>query len=112
VVRTPEHQFIRYLAETYKHLPDDSFYENINPYLRIWLYEGWIHDKEQHTELLRNVAIFLGSFINPEMAHKLVKKENPDFTTTDLDTTSKMVRESILEEDNKKRKKKRKVING
>jgi hypothetical protein len=95
-------------------LPDDPFYENINPYLKVWLYESWLHDKELELEKLRDQAIFIGSFFNPEMAYKLMKNEEPDFQSTDIDESNRMVREKILEAEREKRKnkkrKKRKVV--
>lgn len=96
-------------------LPDDPFYERINPYLKVWLYESWLHDKELESERLKQQAILIGSFFNPEMAQKMIKDERPDFQSTDLDETSTAVREKILEDiaDKKrgrKKRKKRKVI--
>lgn len=94
--------------------PDDPFYEHINPYLKVWLYESWLHDKELETERLRSQAILIGSFFNPEMANRMIKSENPDFQTTDVEATSKMVREQIIEAEREKRRnkkrKKRKVV--
>lgn len=90
------------------------FYEHINPYLKVWLYESWLHDQELEIDKLRKQAILIGSFFNPEMAQKMLKSENPDFTSTDedLDQANKTVREQILEAEKKDRKKrkKRKVI--
>lgn len=112
VVKTPEHQFIYFLVNLFGKPPDDVFYEHINPYLKVWLYESWLHDKQLETERLRNQAILIGSFFNPEMAQKMVKSENPDFESTDLDETSKTVRDQIIDSEKKgrKRRKKRKVI--
>jgi len=113
-VRTPDHQFIRWLMKTFRELPDSNFYERINPYLKVWLYESWLHERELEIETLRNQAILIGSFFNPEAAQKMIKDENPDFVTTDLDETSAMVRESILEQEREnkkgKKRKKRKVV--
>lgn len=111
VVRTPEHQFLRYLVNIFRKLPDDPFYEHIDPYLKIWLYESWLHDNELEVERLRNQAILVGSFFNPEAAQKMIKSEKPDFASTDVEETSKAIRKQILDQDNKtKRRKKRKVI--
>ena len=114
VVRTPEHQFIREMVKRFKKLPDDPFYENINPYLKVWLYESWLHDKELESEKLRNQAILIGSFFNPEAAQKMIKIEHQDFESTDLEETSSLVREQILEQEREKKtgkkRKKRKVV--
>lgn len=114
VVRSPEHQFIRYLTKLFNKPPDDVFYEHINPYLKVWLYESWLHDQELEVDRLRKQAILIGSFFNPEMAQTMLKNENPDFASTDedLDKANKAVREQILEAEKKgrKKRKKRKVI--
>ena len=91
-------------------LPDDPVYEHINPYLKIWLYEGWLHDRELEIEKMRQFGIFVGSFSNPEMAQRLIKAENPDHDTTDLDQTSKKVRQSIIDSMKKNRKKRKNKI--
>jgi hypothetical protein len=108
-VRTPNHRFLRYLVNTFGKLPNDPFYEDINPYLRVWLYEGWCHDLELEAEKLRNHAILTGSFSNPEAAQKMIKE--PTYQSTDIEETSRWVREKILESENKgKKRKKRKVV--
>jgi hypothetical protein len=94
-------------------LPNDPFYEDIDAYLKVWLYAGWLHDLEMKAESERNQAILIGSFSNLEMAQRMIKAENPDFETTDFDATSKMVRDKILEQEEVKAKgkrKKRKVV--
>ena len=105
---------MRFLVKTFGKMPDDPFYEDINPYLKVWLYESWLHDRKMESERLRNQAILIGSFFNPEMAQRMVKDERPDFKTTDLDQTTQMVRDHILKEEekaNRKKRKKRKVLN-
>lgn len=95
-------------------LPDDPFYERINPYLKVWLYESWLHEKELEIEKLKQHAILIGSFFNPEAANRMVKDEQPDFKSTDLDETNKIVREKIMEQEKEKKtgkkRKKRKVV--
>lgn len=112
MVRTPEHLFIRHLVKLFGKLPDDPFYENIDAYLKVWLYESWLHDQELENQKLRNQAILIGSFSNLEMAQKMIASENPKAQTTDLDATTKMVHEKILEADKEKKgkRKKRKVV--
>jgi hypothetical protein len=111
-VRTAEGQFVRHLMKTFGKLPDDPWYENINAYLKVWLYESWLHDQELEAQKLRNQAILIGSFSNLEMAQRMIRDENPNVKATDLDETSKKVRERILEADRvgKKTRKKRKVV--
>jgi hypothetical protein len=70
-------------------LPDDPFYERINPYLKVWLYESWLHDKELEIEKLKQHAILTGSFFNPEAANKMIQDENPDLSSTDFEEKEK-----------------------
>jgi hypothetical protein len=119
VVRTPEHQFLYFLVKKFGKLPDGSFYNNdpfsedINPYLKIWLFESWLYECEKEAEKLKNQAILTGSFSNPEMAQKMIKNENPDFKATDGEATAEMLHRQIVEEEKsngQKKKKKRKII--
>lgn len=121
VVRTPDHQFLYFLVKKFGKLPDGSFYDNnpfsedINPYLKIWLYESWLYECEKEAEKLKNQAILTGSFSNPEMAQKMIRDENPDFKSTDGEAVAEELHKQILEEEKnakskKKKKKKRKII--
>lgn len=112
MVRTPEHQFIRYLMKEYHKLPNDPFYENIDAYLKVYLYECWLHDQELEAQKLRNQAILIGSFFNLEMAQKMLSADNPKVKATDLDKTTQKVHEQILEAEksSKRKRKKRKVV--
>ena len=98
--------------KTFGKLPDDPFYEDINAYLKVWLYESWLHDQELEAQKLRNQAILIGSFSNLEMAQGMIRQEHPNVQATDLDETSKKVREQILESNKvgKKKRKKHKVV--
>ena len=96
--------------KTFNRLPDDNFYEDINPYLKAYLYETWIFEQEEEAELRRREIIFLGSFSNPEAARRIAKSEEPDHESSDeeFDKAAEGVREKILEADSNKGKKKRK----
>jgi len=96
--------------KTFNRLPDDNFYEDINPYLKAYLYETWIFEQEEEAELRRREIIFLGSFSNPEAAQRIVKSENPDHSSSDedFDKATEGVRNKIIESDSKKGRKKRK----
>lgn len=112
MVRTSEHQFIRWLVKLFRKLPSDPFYENISAYEKIWLYESWLHDLEMEAQIRKNQAILIGSFSNLEMAQKMVMADNPKAQATDLDATTKKVRENILEatKSPKNKRKRRKVV--
>ena len=98
--------------KTFHKLPDDTFYENINPYLKVLLYESWLYDLELEAQKERNQAILIGSFSNLEMAQKMIQGEHPNAQTTDFDETSKKIRKKILEDNKAKsgKRKKRKVV--
>lgn len=112
VVRTPEYRFVAWLMKWLHKLPSDPFYENINAYEKVLLYETWLYELELEAEKSRNQAILTGSFSNLEMAQRMVQTDNPKAQTTDIDETSRKVRESILEANKAKngKRKKRKVV--
>lgn len=76
------------------------------------MYKSWEYNQEIELEKLRNQAILIGSFFNPEMAKKMIKNENPDYSSSDFDTTTNLIHEELLEKSqpNTKKRKKRKVL--
>lgn len=90
MVREPDHRFLRHLCLAFKKLPNDPFFEQMDPFIKLWLYEGWVHEKELELENARAQAILIGSFHNPEAAHKMVKLENPDYSASDEDVEKVM----------------------
>lgn len=92
-------------------LPNDPFYENINAYLKVWLYESWLHDQELEAQKLKNQAILIGSFSNLEMAQKMVQAENPKAVDANWEETSQKLHENIIKTNKTaKKRKKRKVV--
>ena len=47
------------------------------------MYHSWIQDKDDQAELARSHGILIGSFTNYEAAKKMLKIDNPDFSSTD-----------------------------
>ena len=37
-----EQKFVMYMYRMFGKLPDDSFYVNMKPCIRAWLYENWL----------------------------------------------------------------------
>jgi hypothetical protein len=76
------------------------------------LYKSWEYNQEIELEKLRNQAILIGSFFNPEMAKKMIKNENPDYSSSNFDNTTDLIHEELLEKSqpNTKKRKKRKVL--
>lgn len=98
----------------YGKLPDDPFFEEMNPFIKMWLYESWINEIENEYEKMRQLGILIGSFYNPEAARKIAKQENPDYSTTEeeFEQSLQYVHDHMrqTEELTPQRKKKRKVI--
>lgn len=114
----PEHRFLFYLFDKHGILPDDSWHDEIDPFLRLWLYESWVHEQELEMKRNRALGILIGSFTDPEAAQKMIKHEQPDFVASEEDheETFRQIHEDALKQHNKKgrrsrrRKKKREVI--
>ena len=98
-------------------MPGDPWFDKINPWEKLWLYNSWIHKKEQEMELVRAASILTGSFSNPEMAEKMMKRDRPDYVSTDEDETLEIVRQARKQQNEAEdrpikshRRRKRKVI--
>ena len=64
-------------------MPDDPFFEDMDPLLEMWLWESWCQDLNDKNEFTKAFTILGGSFVNPDMAHKMIKNENPDHMSSD-----------------------------
>lgn len=94
-------------------LPNDDWFEDLDPVLRLWLYESWCRDLEEQNEFARSYAILQGSFTNPDLAHKMIKSENPDFETSDEDfeKISKQMVENNRKQDGGHRRRRKTIVN-
>lgn len=77
-----------YLCETYGKLPSDDFIVNMDPFTKLWLFYGWVEKNKNNSEVLKDQAILIGSFANPEAAQKMlgigvtkVESSDQDFDT-------------------------------
>jgi hypothetical protein len=102
-------------------LPDDPYYEEMDPVLKRWLFENWIGDKKDEAELAKNHAYLLASFDHPDAVKQLVGEGNVHVSTDEeFEESSRMVRDMNLKslglsDLNKKdqgvrRKRKRRII--
>ena len=89
----------------------------MDPVQKIWLYESWGNEQELQVEMARAQSILTGSFSNPDMARNMIRRENPQFKSSDqdLEQSWKIVEESVKEEEGekispRKRRKKRKKL--
>lgn len=102
-------------------MPDDDWFDNIDPLTRLWMYESWCQDLYEKNEFSRNYSILVGSFSNLEMAQKMLKVGQQTFTSSDEDfeeSTRWMIndREKYLKSTkniraSKQRKLRRKILN-
>lgn len=103
------------MCKIYGKRPDDPWFEELDPILRLYMYESWYADLEDKNEFAKSYAILQGSFANPEMARKMVKLDNPDFESSDedFDKVSKSIIEKNrqeLKEASKLKRRKRKLL--
>ena len=90
MVKEPDHKFLHYMCETFQKHPDDSFFEDMDPVIKLWWYESWVHRIETEHENAKAQAIFIGSFTNPEAARRMVKQDTPDVESSDDDFEKSM----------------------
>lgn len=88
--------------EIYKCEPDDPRITDMDPVRKLWMYENWLSDQEDKSELAKNHALLLGSFWNPDAVKQLTKESNTiESSEEDLDETTRMIRQMNLESLNK-----------
>lgn len=94
----------------------------MDPLEKLWLFNGWVQKNKINVDILRDHAIFTGSFSNLEMAKQVSKK--PDYSSSDEDwdkswdyIQSQPVKDSALKDINKegfrnskRRNRRRKVV--
>lgn len=81
MVKEADHQFLFFLSKTYGKLPNDPFFEDMDPFVKLWLYESWSNELEQNLDKDRALGILIGSFSNPEAARDMHSKLNPQFVS-------------------------------
>lgn len=102
---------MKYLCEMFKVDIDDPIITEMDPIRKQWWYESWVLGIEKDLEKWRALGILIGSFTNPEAAQKMMKRERPDYATTDeeFERSYEMVEEAPVEQKPRKRRR-RKVI--
>lgn len=71
------------MCKIYKKLPDDPFFEEIDPVLKAWMYNSWVQDIQEKMERSKELGLLIGSFTNYDAVRKIIKSENPDHIMTD-----------------------------
>lgn len=59
-------------------MPDDEWFDKIDPLQKLWLFESWQCDEKEKHEFAKEYGIFIGAFSNLEMAKQL---SNPGGTS-------------------------------
>lgn len=44
----------------------------MNPFTKLWLFYGWVEKNKNQGDILKDQAILIGSFTNPEAAQKML----------------------------------------
>lgn len=82
-MKEPEHRFHWFLCKTYQKLPDDNWFEELDPMIKAWMFYSWIEDFADEFKLLENQGYLIGSFFNPEAVKKILGKGSETHTSTD-----------------------------
>ena len=99
------------MCKTYKVLPDSKFIVEMDPVLKLWLFNNWLQDQDDDVEITKNHAYLLGSFINPEAISKILGDSNKfESTDEDFDKSSELVRKGAFNTNNNIKKRRRKKI--
>jgi hypothetical protein len=71
----------------------------MDPVQKIWMYENWIQDQNDMSELTKNHAYLLASFDHPEQVKKLLGKGQVfESTDEEFDELSKAIKNNNLEQ--------------
>lgn len=91
---------------------DSPWFEELDPVLKVYMFEHWCRDKEEEFEMARSQSILIGSFTNPSAAQDMLKSENPDFASSDEDfeRSLQMIKESKKNQGRKRKRQQRKII--
>ena len=81
----------------------------MNPVLKLWMYENWLEDRNDHVELVKNHAYLVGSFINPEAVRQLTGDGMVTHVSSEeeFEQSLRMVLEDGKKEEQEKKVKKR-----
>jgi hypothetical protein len=99
----------------YSKLPNDAFITEMDPILKLWLYEQWLGDHRDDAELAKNHAYLLGSFWNSEAVQQMLNDNVHESSDEDYAESLRMVRETNLkllqtEKEPKKRRRHRPTL--
>ncbi len=74
-----------YLCKHYNAGPDDDRIENMDPITKLWMYENWLEDYKDKSELAKNHAYLLGSFWDPKAVQEMMGTSGNTISSSDED---------------------------
>ena len=90
------------MCKIYQKLPNDPFINEMDPVLKLYLYEQWLGDHRDNAELAKNHAYLVGSFHNPEAVKQLMNDNVHESSDEDLAQSMNMVRSVPVNSENEK----------
>jgi len=90
-------------------MPYDPEIEDMDPILKLWMFENWVADQNDDVEMVKNHAYLVGSFINPEAVKKLLGESGQVHKSSDEEfeaSTQMVVDDAKIEKKKTKRKRK------
>lgn len=68
----------------------------MDPVLKVWMFQNWLEDQKDKSELAKNHAYLIGSFSNPEAVKELMGAGNViESNEEDFEESLDMVRNNI-----------------
>lgn len=83
--------------------------ENMDPVMKLWMFESWIQDLTEKNEFAKNYSILVGSFSNYEMAQNMLGTGTVKTVNTsdeEFDKASNMLLNDIKESSTPRRRRK------
>ncbi len=95
-------------------MPDDPVLEDMNPILKLWMFENWLEDQNDEVELVKNHAYLIGSFINPEAVRQLTGEGMVQHMSSDeeYEQSIKMVMDDGKKDEGSIKKRRRRKVKG
>ena len=67
----------------------------MDPVLKVWMFQNWIEDQKEKSELTKNHAYLVGSFWNPEAVKELMGQNSIQSTESEFDESTELVRNNF-----------------
>lgn len=76
-----------------KKLPSDSEIVNMDPALKSWLFYSWFNDKKEKLEELKNHALLISSFINPQAVRKMLDAQSVSTSENEFEESLEFIKD-------------------